>query len=384
MSLSWPQVKEPSALVAGVLALFLFGGTVPTHAQELGLKLTLPGQAAFSCPPFTPPTGLSEEERIEAGRLGSNANQALILGDLERARDLLARATELDPGNAELTYRYARALEDLGARTEAVEQFCRVLLIGAGIEGVGDAQDRLEALLRAEQDQIPFQAVESFEQGLAEANSGQPDRAINSFGSAWEIAPDLAEAVYNRGVLHARMGRGEAAMADLQRYLAIRPEAEDAIQVSQTIGQLQGLGNLPRPGSALGLGLIFPGAGQFYSGRAWAGVGVLTLTAGVAAAGFLIEEVTVKCVGTSSTGGQCPPDRVIGEEKDTPYLIHGLAAAGAVVVLGAVESFLRARTRRVREVGALVAMEIGEARLTGPSIHASGPQLHVSWVQVTF
>jgi tetratricopeptide (TPR) repeat protein len=267
---------------------------------------------------------------------------------------------------------------------EAVDQFCRVMLMGSGIAGVGDARDRLQQLLASDENQVPDEAVASFEAGLRQADSDDLGRAANSFGEAWNVAPDLAEAVYNRGLMRARLGRGDQAVADLQRYLTLRPDADDAMLVSQAIGQLQALGALPRPASAMGLGFLFPGAGQFYSGRAWAGLGVLTLSAGAVAAGLLVEETTVFCVGTSTTGGECPPERVIGEETDTPYLIPGLAVAGAITVAGAIEAFFRARGRRSGEAGALVAMELEGARVVGPTLHASGSRLHVDLLRVRF
>lgn len=368
----------------GFLVLFLLGGTGHLSAQELTLKRGLPGSDSFSCPPTAPSAAPTDEERTEAGRLGSNADQALILGDRERARDLLARSTELDPTSPELAYRYARVLEDLGAQPEAIGQFCRTLNLGSGSEELGDTQARIDAILDQERAGIPDEAIQQFEAGLAQADSGQLEAAAQSFGAAWRAALDWADAVYNRGVIRARLGRLEGAATDLEEYLSLRPGAEDALLVSQRTGQLRGLVDLPRPSAALTLGLLFPGAGQFYSGRAWGGLTVLTLAAGAATAGFLIEEVTVLCVGSGGTGGECPPDRIVGEETDTPYLVHGLIAAGAITVLGAVESFFRARGHRSREIGALVAMEWGDARLLVPNLSADGPRLHLNLMRVTF
>jgi len=384
--MSRPRARLGHRIVVatGLLVLAVPGGVASLQAQELALKRTLPGDATFSCPALDPPAVPSPEERTQAGRLGSNADQALILGDQARARDLLARATELDPSSADLAYRSARILEDLGAQSEAIEQFCRVLLLGSGAEGIGDASVRLQALLDAEWAQIPDEAIGAFEAGLSGADSGRLEAAVRSFGLAWQRAPDWADAVYNRGIVQARLGRIDEAAADFQRYVALRPGAEDAIRVSEQIGQLRSLETLPRPAAAFTLGLLFPGMGQFYSGRALGGLTVLTLAVGAAAAGFLIEEVTVFCVGTAGTGGSCPPERVIGEEVGTPYLTYGLAAAGVVAVAGAVEAFFRARGRRTRQVGTLVAMEIGGTRLTGPSLSANGPRLHLSLVQITF
>ena len=381
---SWSKMGSKVLFSPWVLFLLILGWTGSLDAQELTLKRALPGGDGFSCPSFEPSASPDGEERIEAGRLGSNADQALILGEVERARDLMARATELDPTSSELAYRYARVLEELSAWSEAIDQFCRSVALGSESEEIGDAPTRIQAILEMERAQIPEVAIERFQAGVSQADRGELDSALQSFGSAWESAPSWADAVYNRGIVQARLGRVEAAAADLEAYLALRPGAEDAILVSQRIGQLRSLTDLPSPSAALTLGLLFPGAGQFYSRRAWGGLTVLTLAAGAAAAGFLIEEVSVLCVGSVGGGEECPPDRVIGEEVDTPYLVHGLVAAGAVTVLGAVESFIRARQRGRREVGALVAMELGSANLLAPSLSAQGPRIHLNLVRVTF
>jgi tetratricopeptide (TPR) repeat protein len=384
MSRSWPNMGRGFLFSPGGLLLLLLGGTGPLGAQELTLKRDLPGDGSHTCSPIEAPADPGEEERTEAGRLGSSADEALILGEMERARDLLERATELDPTSPEIAYRFARVLEELGDRAEAIDQYCRAIALGSGSAEIGDAPARIQNILDLERAQIPVNAVQSFQAGLSQADRGQLETAFQSFGSAFAVAPDWAEAVYNRGIVQARLGRVEAAASDLEEYLAFRPEAEDALLVSQRIGQLRGLTDLPSPSAALTLGILFPGAGQFYSRRAWGGLSVLTLAAGAAAAGFLIEEVTVLCVGSVPSGGECPPDRVIGEEVDTPYLMHGLVAAGAVTVLGAVESFFGARGRRTREVGALVAMEMGGATLLSPSLSARGPRIHLDLVRVTF
>jgi len=384
MPSSWSRVGSRFIFSPWVPFLLILGWAGSLHAQELTLKRALPGGDGFSCPPFEPSADPNEEERTEAGRLGSNADQALILGEMERARDLMARATELDPTSSELAYRYARVLEGLGAGPEAIDQLCRAIALGSESEEIGDAEARIQAILEQERAQIPETAIERFQAGISQADRGELDSALQSFAFAWETAPTWADAVYNRGIIQARLGRVEAAAADLEEYLALRPGAEDAIFVSQRIGQLRSLTDLPSPSAALTLGLLFPGAGQFYSGRAWGGLTVLTLAAGAAAAGFLIEEVSVLCVGSVRTDGECPPDRVIGEEVDTPYMVHGLVAAGVVTVAGAIESFIRSRQRGMREVGALVAMELGGATLLGPNLSTHGTRVHLNLVRVTF
>jgi tetratricopeptide (TPR) repeat protein len=363
------------------LALSVEPGLLP--AQELSLKRTVPGSEGFSCPAADPLPEPSQEERVEALRLGSNADQALILGDRQRALDLLARATEMDPTSPELTYRHARLLEEMDAGEAAIAKYCRVLALGPESEGIEDAGARLRAILDSQRAGLSEDAIAAFEDGLSAVDAGDLRAALASFTSARDQAPGWAEAVYNRGIVHARLGQPGPAAADLEDYLSLSPDANDVLLVSQRIGQLRSLGTLPRPAAALTLGLLFPGAGQFYSGRAWGGITVLSLSAGAAAAGILIEEVSVRCVG-SVPGESCPPDRVIGEETDRPYLVHGLVAAGAVAFIGAVESFFRARGRRSREAGALIAMDAGRSRVVAPALAARGTRLSISWVQVTF
>lgn len=384
MSPIWLKAELRLLLTAVSVFLALWASVDTLEGQTLGLKRQIPGSGSFSCPHLQEPPPPTQEERMEAGRLGSAADQALILGDLERARDLLARATELDPFSSDLAYRHARVLEDLGAWEEAVEAFCRVQALGSGTDGIRDAPTRLMAILDRERGQIPQDALDAFKEGISEADAGRDQRAFIAFQQASQQAPSWPDAIYNRGIIQARIGRVEEATADLQRYLDLSPEAEDAILVSQRIGQLRSLASLPRPTGALSLGILFPGGGQFYSGRTWQGLSVLSLAAGAIAAGLLIEEVTVKCVGGVSGGGDCPPDRVVGESSDTPYLAYGLAAAGAVSFLGALEAFFKARRRRAEELGALIAFDLGNSRILIPTVASRGSRLQLQLVQVTF
>jgi len=340
----------PKRVAAPLVSTLLLGLILAPQsllpAQELQLKRQVPGTDSVTCPPLPPPEVPGAEERAEASRLASSAEQSLILGDTDRAREFLARATDLDPSSAELAYRYGRILEELQETTLAEEQFCRALVLAPGETGMEDVRSRLEALARARQPRVPPEARNAFLDGLLQADLRRWPAAEQAFGSALRVAPDWAEAVYNRGVIRSRMGNTGGAVADFQQYLALRPDAEDAILLSRRMGQLQAPGPPPRPGATLTLGLIFPGMGQFYSGRALGGFTVLGLAGGAAAAGILIERLTVRCVGSVPPGGSCPPDRFIEEVPDRPYLLHGLAAAGAITFIGAVEAFVRARGGR--------------------------------------
>jgi tetratricopeptide (TPR) repeat protein len=372
-------------LAAGFVSLLVLGTGMRLNAQELPLKRGLPGSDSIACPPIDTTLRPSPEAVDQASRLGSDADQDLMLGNQERARDLLARATELDPTSAELAYRYGRILESLGEVEPAIGQFCRALALGSREQGIGDARPRLEALARAREPELSEEARSQFLNGLLQADLGNLPGADEAFGAAMIAAPDWADPAYNRGVVRIRMGRQDSALEDLQQYLSLKPDAADAIQVSQRIGQLQIRPGSPvSPGTALGLGLVIPGMGQFYSGRAVAGAGVLAIAGAAIAAGFLIEEVQVKCVGSAPSGGDCPADRIISQETTNPYKMHGLAVAGVAAVLGAFEAFFKAKQPGFGDAEEIVAMEVGSARVKVPSFSVKGPRLSLNLVRVTF
>jgi tetratricopeptide (TPR) repeat protein len=364
---------EPTAALLLLAALTCLN---PLSAQELSLKRHVPGSDTIACPELGVPPRPGVEEQAEASRLASSADQALILGDPERAREFLARAAELDPSSAELAYRYGRILEDLGEIDPAIEQFCKALALGSRQQGIGDVRPRLEALARARDPAVPAEASYAFLNGLLQADLRQFPAAAQAFDAAIREAPAWADAVYNRGVVRGRLGDTDGAVADLQQYLAMRPDAEDAILVSRRIGQLQAPIQVQSPGTTLTLGLLLPGMGQFYTGRALGGMTVLTLATGAAAAGFLVERVNQRCVGSVPSGGTCPPDRLIDEEKDRPYLAYGLAAAATVTVAAAVEAFMRTRGGGGRDPGSVT--------VSGLSLEARGSRLHINLLSLGF
>ncbi|MGD2071176.1 MAG: tetratricopeptide repeat protein [Gemmatimonadota bacterium] len=362
----------------GILVPLLAGGV---SAQELPLKREVPGAAAFQCPETALDTGATPEERGQAEELGSLASQAVILGEMDRARELLDRATELDPGSAELAYRYGRVLEDDGEVGVAIDAYCRVLTLEpAGVEA-REARARIDALARSERESLPDEAVTAFRTGLQLADAERIVQALDAFDAAVGAAPGWAGAVYNRGILRARARRWEDARDDLRRYLELRPDAPDAIAVSEGIGRLETTASLPSAGATFLVGLL-PGAGQFYSGRPVAGLGVLTLFGGALATALLVEDVEVLCLSDPGPGADCPPEHVLDEQSERPYLVAGLGAAAAVTVLGAVEAFLHVRGQGAEAAG-FASLEIGGTRVVGPALErGDGGRIGVRLLQI--
>lgn len=368
-------------LLLGTVAAILVVGSHEAQGQSLPYKTEVAGLARFQCASVPQPDPPRADEATQARQLGATASQAVILGDLPRARGLLARAVSLDPGSAQLAYQYGRVLEDVGENAEAVGQYCRALALGAEEADAQDAQTRVDAYADATSRQIPVPALESFENGLQAAGEGRREDALTAFGSAAAAHADFPEAEFNRAVALESLGRGPEAVEAFRTYLLLRPGAADAIQVSERIGQLQaGPGSVPSSGSALALGMLLPGGGQFYTGRPLGGVALLAIAGGAAAAALLIEEVDVRCLRAVEPGQACPPAEIIGETRSRPYLTYGLAGAGALMLGGAIEAFMHARGLDDIEVATLGA----EARLMGPSVQAWGRSTDVRFFRVVF
>jgi TM2 domain-containing membrane protein YozV len=327
-----------SALAVALLVMVAVTGL---PAQELPFKRAVPEVAPGPCVPVPLSSVASDEEVRQALELASTASQALILGERERARDLLARATELDPRSADLAYRYARVLEDLGQRGEAVAAFCRSLALDDTGPDAEDARGRLSALAGPAAEPLPEGAVTAFRRGLELADAGLFEPAAISFGEATALAPDWAAAHYNRGAVLARLGQSEASARALRRYLDLESDPDDALAVSERIGRLQGAsaGSLPSPGAALGLG-IMPGLGQIYTGRPGLGLSVLALSGGLVAASAWAEE-----------------------GDDRTFVTPGLYVAGGVALVGALDAYFHARRLgedgRIARLGPDAAFSLG-------------------------
>jgi len=363
----------PRALRAMICALPMLWCALPAYAQELPLKRTYPGSGPYACPPLEAPAPADEDAAAQARQLASSADQSVILGDLPRALALLVRATELDPTSTELAYRRARVLEDLGQTDAAMAQYCRALSVGREGEGVDDARDRLEALAAAARARIPEPAMVAFRVGLTRADQGLHEAAAESFRLAAADAPDWAEAIYNRGVMLAEIGRSQAAADDLARYLELRSDAPDGIAVSQRIGQLEAAATarLPSPGAALTLGVVFPGMGHFYTGRPVGGALVLSAAGGAVLAGLFIKNVIVHCIVPVGPGQECPSEQIVDEAVERPHLLPAVAVGAAVAIIGAIEAAVRAGGRRDR---ARAAGGMGRATGTGADEGAAGTE----------
>ena len=369
------------------ILLAMAGGAKSVETQELPFR-TAATPAQLECPAWEVPAPAGERMRDAAVELSTEANQSLVIGELERARELFEQATQLDGRSVELQYGLGRVLEQTGELQPALAAYCKVLALDTeSSEASGTAEDarlRRDALMSMLHEQVPYTARVVFERGARSAEEGRHAEAAQQFGTAAERAPRWPDAFYNEGVALARVGRYDAAAARLARYLELRPNAHDAVEVARTIGQLERAGSSRRAGgssSALALGLVVPGLGQFSSGRSTAGMAVLSAAAGAVAAGFLIRRADVRCLTTPEPGETCPDGQVVSRTVTRPYLTSALVAAGVVTAVAAVEAWMRGGGDSSAPAGALVATEGRELSFGVPGV-STGPDRSLDVVLV--
>jgi hypothetical protein len=102
-------------------------------------------------------------------------------------------------------------------------------------------------------------------------------------------------------------------------------------------------------GGAAVMSLLVPGLGQMYTRRPLLGFLFIGVSAGAAATGVLYKELRVQCL-VPLENGVCPAGREQSRTEETPYLVAGLGAAGAMALVAAIEAY--AAAKRMNNQGA--------------------------------
>lgn len=331
----------------------------------------------------------AEDGRPRAAQLATDANQALILGDVERAQELLAQAIELDPSSGDYAYRHANLLEDLGQPEEAILEYCRASDLDVESLGITGVRQRIDIIWTQIRRQLPEAARTAFAGGLAAADDSLYSESIESFSRAIELAPGWPDPVYNRAALNEFTGNVQAAVVDFRSWLLLvsDPEAADAIAISERIGELEGAASVatPSPMGALALGTV-PGMGHYFTSRPITGTLTLAAAGTAVAAGLLFRERTILCLDEVGAGASCPPTSIVGQSTETPYLWIGVGAAAVFTVAGAIEAYIRAKRVRATAEAISGTPPPAETGLTvsGPSIGTYGDQVDVSFLRLRF
>jgi hypothetical protein len=137
------------------------------------------------------------------------------------------------------------------------------------------------------------------------------------------------------------------------------------------------------PGVVFTLGLMLPGVGQFYSGRALGGLTMISLTGSAVGVGLLAKEVDRTCLVTLPAGQTCPSNEQ-SESVRRPYLVPAIIAAAVIHVAGAVEAYVKARRRQVDTDVVVEAPGREGPRFVGPSVSADGLRSDITLVGLTF
>ena len=310
--------------------------------QETLKRIPPPAPARPACDAIGAPKAPTAAQRKQARDLALNGRQAAMLGDSAAAFAQMREASQLDPTDADLAYQLARAYETAGAGANAAKEYCRFLAIAPNAPEAGEARGRVAVLIPVTSSAGPTVASLAFNAGVIAYERNQFAVAESKFGAAITAAPTWADSYYDRAVAHAAQGAQQRALSDFEEYLRLKPQAPDRAQVVARIEELRR--RPPSPAQALGLGLILPGGGQFYTRRPIRGA--LFLAGVVGAVGFgLQQHESTKTIEQTATDPFGNPYTFTTTHvvTDRPNLIPGIAVAGALLAGSAFEAFSFAR-----------------------------------------
>jgi tetratricopeptide (TPR) repeat protein len=291
----------------------------------------------------------------EARRLFAQGQEAAVVGDHRAARDLFQQAAQLNPADERVPYYLGRSLEELRQPREAAAQYCRYIALAPTGFDADDVRGRLDRLATGGGGTVtPTAAVTSaagrrsaaatrFRTAVELADRGKPTEAERAFDDVIRQLPNAAEAYYDRGVLRATRRDFGAAAGDFDRYLALRPDADDAPAVRERLGLLRRAAT--SPGTALMGGVVVPGFGQFYTGRPVLGLVVAGGVGGGIAYALTRSPEQRTIVYNAEYGGTYTETHTVQVRR---HLGVGLAIAGGSALLGAVEGYAFAQRRRAQ------------------------------------
>lgn len=297
-----------------------------------------PIAARPACAPLvTSPTPTAEQRR-QARDLVQRGQQSAILGDRIAARDQLRQAVALDPSNADFAYQLARAEESAGDDAGAARAYCRSISLAPDAPDAADSRTRLAQLTLVTRQADSAQAASVFRRAVVLYQRGQLDSAHNAFSAALARAPDWPAALYDRAVVRSALGQRDGATADFQQYLRVEPSAPNRAAVVTRIAELR---DAPlSPSRALVLGLVIPGAGQFYAGRPVRGA-LSLVGAGLALACGMSQRASIQSVQQTATDPFGNPYSYTTSRRVTerPCRTPGFTAAGVIALVSAIDAY---------------------------------------------
>lgn len=193
-------------------------------------------------------SGLEAEDAV-AVRI-KLADAHMQLGDPAAARSQYQQTLPflLPEGQSQVTLAIARSYDEAGERDEALAtlegllaqqpenpqalQLMADLLSRAGREQEAQAYiDRIP-----ETSELPADMLLNV--GIRQYNQGEYDQAMENFERAVRENPDLADVYYYRGLVLLGRGENDGARADLERFLELAPEGEQAVEAREFLRHL--------------------------------------------------------------------------------------------------------------------------------------------------
>jgi tetratricopeptide (TPR) repeat protein len=337
----------------GLTVVALATTAASASARQLPLK-----SVAVSAPPVgecpaSPAAPAPRARDAGVDSLLSAGSRAAILGDFQAAEDLLRRAAALDGSNPVVSYRLARTLDDQGKAEPAAVEYCRYLSLAPDAPDASDIRDRVRSLAGDGSVSLGDPWTREMAAATDAYRAGRFGDAVDGFTRAIAVAPDAPDGHYDRAVSYLAMDQRDPAAEDLEAYLRLAPQAEDATRVRAQLDQLRApvlaaapvAAPAPRrtaaaPGRVLVEGMVLPGLGQHETGRTLLGVGVL------AAVGGAVYLALHEQVATEQRQAQDPFGNTYTYDvhvRERPYQSIGIGAAVAIGLGAAFESFLYAR-----------------------------------------
>jgi tetratricopeptide (TPR) repeat protein len=277
--------------------------------------------------------------------MAQRARQSAILGDAAAELSQLRDAAGLDPTDPNLAFGLARAYESAGVPSDAAREYCRFLSLAPDASEAPDVRARVATLVPPKPDTVVTPAGTAFKRGADAYDKGQLADAEQFFTTVIQADSTSADAYYDRALVRELQNHRDVAADDYERYLQLRPEALDRALVATRVNQLRA--RRLSASQALGLGVVFPGGGQFYTKRPVRGV--LALTGVVVATVFAMTEKTTPATTTETAidpFGILYSYSVTKAHKSRPYLVPGLGAAGGIALFSAIDAALYARSAR--------------------------------------
>jgi len=321
-----------------ILAAFATAGAQSARREPIR-QSTLTMRTQSSCAPIVmggkPP---SDADRRQARDLAARGQQAAILGDSATALNSLRQAATLDPTNADFAYQLGRVYEQSKAGASAAAEYCRFLVLAPKALEASEVRERIMTIIPPRADPNIVAAQREFQQGITSYDAGRFLESELHFSGALKGDSTWADAYYDRALVRLALAQRANAMTDFENYLRFKPEASDRLQVVARIETLR-RAQLSQS-QALVFGLVVPGGGQMYTRRPVRGVvlfGLAAVALGVGAHGKTTTS-TIEQTGTDPFGHRYT-FTTSKSSTDHPYLAPGIATAGMIAIVSAVEAF---------------------------------------------